>query len=242
VLSSRSVNAFIINGVPGPSTPGGPHVHEGITAGPNNTLWFTDFPYSKMARSARFFSETQNSAATPPSDAYLATLLLPGTPSCLARVSKSTIEAWGPESWRVRLPIPEDNLPPRLASRNRQRARDFLAVGQSNRRLRAASVSVTPPARQWRPTRALRRRTQRAPPARLLVLHTATGGDAERLYEHLGWLRGRGDSQFCLIDPMARPCGTQAFTRACDGAGGRHQLSGVASGQQSAGQVSGAAA
>jgi GNAT superfamily N-acetyltransferase len=41
----------------------------------------------------------------------------------------------------------------------------------------------------------------------LLVLDTATGGDAERLYEHLGWLRVGVIPNYALL-PGGKPCGT----------------------------------
>ncbi len=44
----------------------------------------------------------------------------------------------------------------------------------------------------------------------LLVLDTATGGDAERLYERLGWVRVGVIPDYAL-SPDGRPCGTTIF-------------------------------
>jgi len=46
----------------------------------------------------------------------------------------------------------------------------------------------------------------------LLVLDTATGGDAERLYERLGWQRVGVVPGYALF-PDGRPCGTTIFFR-----------------------------
>jgi GNAT superfamily N-acetyltransferase len=47
----------------------------------------------------------------------------------------------------------------------------------------------------------------------LLVLDTVTGGDAERLYARLGWLRCGEIPGFALW-PQGGPCGTTVFYRA----------------------------
>jgi GNAT superfamily N-acetyltransferase len=44
----------------------------------------------------------------------------------------------------------------------------------------------------------------------LLVLDTATGSDAERLYERLGWVRVGVIPDYALL-PDGRPCGTTIF-------------------------------
>lgn len=44
----------------------------------------------------------------------------------------------------------------------------------------------------------------------LLVLDTVTGGDAERLYDRLGWERCGRIPDFALL-PDGRPCGTTVF-------------------------------
>lgn len=44
----------------------------------------------------------------------------------------------------------------------------------------------------------------------LLVLDTATGSDAERLYERLGWIRVGVIPNYSLL-PDGRPCGTTVF-------------------------------
>jgi GNAT superfamily N-acetyltransferase len=46
----------------------------------------------------------------------------------------------------------------------------------------------------------------------LLVLDAVTGGDAERLYERLGWVRVGVVPHFALM-PDGRPCGTTYFFR-----------------------------
>ena len=46
----------------------------------------------------------------------------------------------------------------------------------------------------------------------LLVLDTATGGDAERLYERLGWLRAGVIPKYALL-PDGRSCDTTFFYR-----------------------------
>ena len=48
---------------------------------------------------------------------------------------------------------------------------------------------------------------------KLLVLDTATGGDAERLYERLGWVRAGVIPNYALW-PDGRPCATSIFYRA----------------------------
>ncbi len=47
----------------------------------------------------------------------------------------------------------------------------------------------------------------------LLVLDTATGSDAERLYERLGWIRVGAIPNYALW-PDGRMCGTSIFYRA----------------------------
>lgn len=54
--------------------------------------------------------------------------------------------------------------------------------------------------------------TARAAGKTLLVLDTATGGDAERLYERAGWLRAGVIPGFALL-PDGRPCDTTFFYR-----------------------------
>lgn len=49
----------------------------------------------------------------------------------------------------------------------------------------------------------------------LLVLDTVTGGDAERLYTHLGWMRCGVVPRFALF-PDGRYCDTTFFFRALD--------------------------
>ena len=44
----------------------------------------------------------------------------------------------------------------------------------------------------------------------LIVLDTASGGDAERLYERLGWIRVGVIPDYALL-PDGRPCGTTIF-------------------------------
>jgi GNAT superfamily N-acetyltransferase len=46
----------------------------------------------------------------------------------------------------------------------------------------------------------------------LLVLDAVTGGDAERLYERLGWVRVGVVPHFALM-PDGRPCSTTYFYR-----------------------------
>ena len=46
----------------------------------------------------------------------------------------------------------------------------------------------------------------------LLVLDTVTGGDAERLYEHLGWVRVGVIPRYALM-PGGEPCDTTVFYR-----------------------------
>jgi GNAT superfamily N-acetyltransferase len=46
----------------------------------------------------------------------------------------------------------------------------------------------------------------------LLVLDAVTGGDAERLYERLGWVRV-GDVPYFALMPDGRPCSTTYFYR-----------------------------
>lgn len=48
---------------------------------------------------------------------------------------------------------------------------------------------------------------------RLLVLDTVTGGDAERLYERLGWTRVGVIPDYALF-PDGRPCSTTVFWKA----------------------------
>src|SRR5262249_15156675 len=61
----------------------------------------------------------------------------------------------------------------------------------------------------------------------LLVLDTATGGDAERLYERLGWVRCGVIPGFALL-PHGGLCGTTVFYREL-GAKGRHTAPGSVS-------------
>jgi GNAT superfamily N-acetyltransferase len=51
----------------------------------------------------------------------------------------------------------------------------------------------------------------------LLVLDTATGGDADRLYRRLGWTPV-GDIPGYALLPRGEPCGTTVFYRTLDGA------------------------
>ena len=56
-------------------------------------------------------------------------------------------------------------------------------------------------------------REARAEGRTLLVLDTVTGGDAERLYERLGWTRVGVIPNYAL-DPDGRPCSTTFFWKA----------------------------
>lgn len=47
----------------------------------------------------------------------------------------------------------------------------------------------------------------------LLTLDTATGSEAERLYEKLGWTRAGVIPNYAL-SPDGRPCGTTIFWKA----------------------------
>ena len=53
-------------------------------------------------------------------------------------------------------------------------------------------------------------RTARSANKTLLVLDTATSGDAERLYERLGWMRVGEIPEYSLM-PDGRPCSTTIF-------------------------------
>jgi hypothetical protein len=55
-------------------------------------------------------------------------------------------------------------------------------------------------------------RTARECGKTLLVLDTATGGDADRLYQRLGWVRV-GDIPGYALLPRGGFCGTTAFYR-----------------------------
>ena len=56
-------------------------------------------------------------------------------------------------------------------------------------------------------------REARAEGRTLLVLDTVTGGDAERLYERLGWTKVGVVPDYAL-DPDGRPCSTTFFWKA----------------------------
>ena len=55
--------------------------------------------------------------------------------------------------------------------------------------------------------------TARAEGRNVLVLDAVTGGDAERLYERVGWQRVGSVPNFALM-PDGRPCGTTYFYKA----------------------------
>jgi hypothetical protein len=48
--------------------------------------------------------------------------------------------------------------------------------------------------------------------AQWLVLDTVTGGDAQRIYERLGWVRVGDIPRYALL-PMGEPCSTTYYYR-----------------------------